>query len=179
MWPFYLLAKFNSKSVRSDCEQLKGWFPAVSRNFYVRKIHVRKQNRRTGWNFTCKLKSWTALNFSFTLRTFYLASILFTWLKFTCVNMRGQKRVSGNQPKTYWTKLAPRLPSSHFLCQKAWGRGWYRTRVLSTKIDYSITLISQVVYTSMFHMKIYSPHTNWRTSFTTFYKKTRIRQRPV
>ena len=28
---------------------------------------------------------------------FYLASILFTCLKFTCVNVRSQKRVNGNQ----------------------------------------------------------------------------------
>ena len=35
----------------------------------------------------------------FKLSTFYLASILFTWLKFTCVNRRSQKRVSGNQPQ--------------------------------------------------------------------------------
>ena len=31
------------------------------------------------------VKSWTSLNFSFKLSTFYLASILFTWLQFTCV----------------------------------------------------------------------------------------------
>ena len=35
----------------------------------------------------------------FKLSTFCLASILFTWLKFTCVNRRSQKRVSGNQPQ--------------------------------------------------------------------------------
>ena len=29
---------------------------------------------------------------------FYLAFILFTELKFKCVNVRSQKRVSGNQP---------------------------------------------------------------------------------
>ena len=29
---------------------------------------------------------------------FDLASILFTCLKFTCVNVRSQKRVNGNQP---------------------------------------------------------------------------------
>ena len=38
------------------------------------------------------------LNFSSKFSTFYLASILFTWLKFTCVNVRSQKRISGNQP---------------------------------------------------------------------------------
>ena len=32
------------------------------------------------------------------LSTFYLASILFTWLKFACVKVRSQKRVSENQP---------------------------------------------------------------------------------
>ena len=34
----------------------------------------------------------------FNLNALYLASILFTWLKFTCVNMRSRKRVTGNQP---------------------------------------------------------------------------------
>ena len=42
-----------------------------------------------------KRKSRTSLNFTFNLNTSYLAS-LFTWLKFTCVNVRIQKRVSGN-----------------------------------------------------------------------------------
>ena len=32
------------------------------------------------------------------LSTFYLASILFMWLKSTYVNVRSQKRVSGNHP---------------------------------------------------------------------------------
>ena len=50
------------------------------------------------WKIARKRKSWTSLNFSFKLNTFYLASILFTRLKFTCVNVRSQKRVSGNQP---------------------------------------------------------------------------------
>ena len=43
-------------------------------------------------------KSSTSLNLSFKHSTFYLASILFTWLKSTCVNVRSQKRVSENQP---------------------------------------------------------------------------------
>ena len=46
-----------------------------------------------------------------------------------------------------------------------------KARVLSAKTDYPTTLMLQVVYTSMFHMKIYSPHTDWRTSFKTFYKR--------
>ena len=45
-----------------------------------------------------KRKNWTSLNFSFKLSTFYFAFILFTRLKFTCINLRSQKRVSGNQP---------------------------------------------------------------------------------
>ena len=47
---------------------------------------ARKRNRRT------------SLNFTFNLNTLYLASILLTWLKFMCVNVRSQERVSGNQP---------------------------------------------------------------------------------
>ena len=37
-------------------------------------------------------------DFTFNLNNLYLAFILFTWLKFTCVNVHSQKRVSGNQP---------------------------------------------------------------------------------
>ena len=43
-------------------------------------------------------KSRMSLNFTFNLNNLYLASILFTWLKFTSVNVHSQKRVSGNQP---------------------------------------------------------------------------------
>ena len=51
------------------------------------------------WKAAPKRKSWTSLNLSFKLGAFYLASILFTWLKWTYVNVRnGQKRISGNQP---------------------------------------------------------------------------------
>ena len=45
----------------------------------------------------CKRKSRNSLNLTFNLNTLYLnTSILFTLLKFTCVNVRSQKRVSGN-----------------------------------------------------------------------------------
>ena len=40
-----------------------------------------------------KRKSRTSLNFTFYLNTLYLVSILFTRLKFTCVNVRSQKSV--------------------------------------------------------------------------------------
>ena len=52
---------------------------------------------RNLWKVARKRKSRTSLKFTFNLNTLYLASILFTWLKFT-VNVRSQKRVSGNQP---------------------------------------------------------------------------------
>ena len=45
-----------------------------------------------------KHNSKTSLNLTFNLNTLCLTSILFTWLKFTCVNVRSQKRVSGIQP---------------------------------------------------------------------------------
>ena len=77
-----------------------GWFP-VSRIFYVR--YVRNGN---AWKGACKRKSWTSLNFSFKLSIFYLSSILFTWLKFTCVNERSQTCASGNQPYG-WTLYVP------------------------------------------------------------------------
>ena len=53
---------------------------------YVRKIYVRILNRGNVWKVARKPKSWTSLNTSFKLSTFYLASILFSRLKFTCVN---------------------------------------------------------------------------------------------
>lgn len=52
----------------------------------MRKIYVRKQHRGNVWKVARRRKSWTTLNFSFTLGTF--ASVLFT-----CVNVRSQKRV--------------------------------------------------------------------------------------
>ena len=48
-----------------------------------------------------KRKGRKSLNFTFNLKFLDLASILFTWLKFTCVNVRSQKRVSGNPPQRY------------------------------------------------------------------------------
>ena len=76
---------------------------------YVRKIYVRKENRGNVWKVTRKRESWTSLNFLFKLSNFYLASILFTWLKFTCVNVRSQKRVSGNTPQEgdYMANFSP------------------------------------------------------------------------
>ena len=97
--------KFTLEFQRIKCVR-KGWFP-VSRNFHLRtcvkftlvdKIEV---TRKGTFNFSSKLSP------------FYLASILFPWSKFTCVNVRNQKRVSGNQLKflnqcdeNYTTKLS-------------------------------------------------------------------------
>ena len=44
------------------------------------------------------VKVGTSLNLTIILNTLYLASILFAWLNFTRINVRSQKRVSGNQP---------------------------------------------------------------------------------
>jgi len=52
---------------------------------YVRKIYVRKSDRGNLWKVARKRRSWTSLNFAFKLNTFYLASILFTRVKFTHV----------------------------------------------------------------------------------------------
>ena len=75
----------------------------VSRNVYVRtcvklafanKIEAMYERPHVQ---LCKRKSRNSLNLTFNLNTLYLTSILFTWLKFTFVNVRSQKRVSGNQ----------------------------------------------------------------------------------
>ena len=42
--------------------------------------------------------------FTFFLNTLFLATILFTWLKFTCLHVRSQKRVSVNQPLSTFGK---------------------------------------------------------------------------
>ena len=54
------------------------------------------------------VKSRTSLNFTFNLNTLYLVSILFT-----CVNVRSQKRINGNQPQVCYfiaRKFKPSLP---------------------------------------------------------------------
>ena len=70
----------------------KGSFP-VSRNFYkptyVKFTFANKIYRGCAWKVARKCKSCNSFNFS-------SASILCTWLKFSCVNMRSQKRVSRN-----------------------------------------------------------------------------------
>ena len=70
----------------------------------LRKLYVRKYNRGNVWKVARKRKSRISLNFTFNLNNLHLASILFTWLKFTCVNMHSQKRVSGNQPLSIVSK---------------------------------------------------------------------------
>ena len=47
-----------------------------STHVYVHKIYVRIFYRGSAWKIARKRKSWTSLNFSFKLGTFYLASIL-------------------------------------------------------------------------------------------------------
>ena len=44
--------------------------------------------------FARKGKAWTSLDFSFKLSTFYLAPILFTWLKFTCVTKNASEEIN-------------------------------------------------------------------------------------
>ena len=47
-----------------------------STHVYVRKICVRILYKGSAWKIARKRESWTSLNFSFKLGTFYLASIL-------------------------------------------------------------------------------------------------------
>ena len=77
-----------------------GWFP-LSRNFYVRTcVKFRFANKIEAMyersHVSAKVEPHST---SRLISTFYiLPSILFIWLKFACVNVRSQKRVSGNQP---------------------------------------------------------------------------------
>ena len=66
-------------------------FTSVSKMETIEKF---KQRRQT---YARKRKSKTSLNFTFNLNTLHVGPF-FTWLKSTCVNVRSQKRVSGNQP---------------------------------------------------------------------------------
>ena len=73
----------------------------LSRNFYVRtcvKFAFANKIRAMSHVQLCKGKSRNSLNLTFNLNTLCLTSIWFTWLKFTCVNVRSQKRISGNPP---------------------------------------------------------------------------------
>ena len=90
---------YNSLALLRNWRWVLGLISSVAQclRAYVRKIYVRKWNRGNAWKVARERKSWTSLNFTFNLNTLYPASILFTWLKFTCFNVRGQKCVSGNQ----------------------------------------------------------------------------------
>ena len=77
---------------------------ALSSNFYVRTCvkfsfanKIKAMYERPHVQL-CKRKSRNSLNLTFNLNTLCLTSIWFTWLKFTCVNVRSQKRISGNPP---------------------------------------------------------------------------------
>ena len=54
---------------------------------------------------------------------FSLASILFKRLKFTCVNVRNQKRVSGNQPKAWLPMVALTVKMARTVYEREIGRG--------------------------------------------------------
>ena len=95
--------------IMHDMHFINTWYirDPLSRNFYVRtceklvfankietmyeKLHVQ----------LCKRKSRNLLYLTFNLNTLYLTSVLFTRLKFTCVNVQSQKRVTANPPKRY------------------------------------------------------------------------------
>ena len=71
----------------------KSRFP-LSRNFYVRtfvKLTFANKTEAMYERSHVSRNSRTSVNFTFNLNTLYLASLLFTWLKFTCVNVRSQK----------------------------------------------------------------------------------------
>ena len=99
----------------------KGWFP-LPRNFYVRTCvkftfanKMKAMHERSLESVKVEPRSTSRLSSAL---QFYLSSILFTWLKFTCFNVRSQTRVSGNQPlgwavrfqhvNAVWTSLCQR-----------------------------------------------------------------------
>ena len=92
-----------------ELKSLRG-FP-LSRNFYMRKICVRKWNRGNVWKVVRKRKSSTPLNPTFKGDTSYLVSILFTRVKITRQWKSTLYRLnSGNAFRTrvsfrWWTML--------------------------------------------------------------------------
>ena len=85
-------------TVRKMADQLKNCINQRAHGFYSNRIHTAGSVWITDTITNVMIHYNTSLNFSFKLSTFYLASILFTWLKFTCANLHSQNRVSGNQP---------------------------------------------------------------------------------
>ena len=76
----------------------QGWFP-LPRNFYARMcIKFKFTNKLEAMYVRSHVSVKVEPRFTFNLNTLYLASVLFTRLKFTCVNVRSQQRVSGHQP---------------------------------------------------------------------------------
>ena len=71
-------------------DQLKNCINQRAHGFYSNRIHTAGSVRITDTITNVMIHYNTSLHFSFKLSTFYLASILFTWLKFTCVNVRSQ-----------------------------------------------------------------------------------------
>ena len=71
-------------------DQLKNCINQRAHGFYSNRIHTAGSVWITDTITNVMIHYNTSLNFSFKLSTFYLASILFTWLKFTCVNVRSQ-----------------------------------------------------------------------------------------
>ena len=85
-----------------------GWFP-VSRIFYVRTCvkftfanKIMAMHERSLVSVKVEPRSTSRLSSAL----FILVFILFTWLKFKCVNVHSQKRVSGNQP---WVQLCANI----------------------------------------------------------------------
>ena len=107
----------------------KGWFP-VSRNFYVSTCvkftfanKVEAMHERSLVSVKVEPRSTTL---SFKLSTFYLASILFTWLKFTCDNVRIQKRVSAGKSTLRGRNWALRLSRHERYSFKIWDSSWLK-----------------------------------------------------
>ena len=89
-----VIGEFDVENIEGhEVHKSKGWFPPW-RNFYVRtcvKFTFANKIEAMYERSHVSLKVANSLNFTFNLNTLYLASILFTWLKFT-VNVRSQKR---------------------------------------------------------------------------------------
>ena len=117
----------------------KGWFP-VSRNFYVRTCvkftfanEIEAVYERSLVSVKVEPRSTTL---SLKLSTFYLASILFTWLKFTCVTVRYralpcvtvriQKRVSTGKSTLRGRNWALRLSRHERYSFNLWDSSWLK-----------------------------------------------------
>ena len=155
-----LISKSIIKKASEVTEQPKGLFP-VSRNFYVRTcVKFTFANKIEAIHESClvsvKVEPRLTSRLSsalFILPLFYLRD--YNLRALTCAGKDTSVKITNQtSPQASIVPFSKRKGQGTRLIQED------KARVLGAKTDYPTTLMLQVVYTSMFHMKIYSPLTD-------------------